>query len=95
MGGMETCSQHVRNVITERIICIYIYSENQQKPLPVQDHMFQTLVLPQQRAKARGEPVAGGIFALSAIWKRVLRSCGQEGLFGLLDQGYNYIISIY
>ena len=27
--------------------------------------MFQTLVLPQQRAKARGEPVAGGIFALS------------------------------
>ena len=25
MGGMETCSQHVRNVITERIICIYIY----------------------------------------------------------------------
>ena len=60
-------------------IYIYIYSENQQKPLPVQDHMFLTLVLPQQRAKAQGEPEAGGIFALSAIVEKVLRSCGLEG----------------
>ena len=64
---------------------IYIYniSENQQKPLPVQDHMFQTLVLPQQRAKARGEPVAGGIFALSAIL--------EKGA-ALLWSGGNYLV---
>ena len=70
---------------------IYIYSENQQKPLPVQDHMFLTLVLPQQRAKAQGEPEAGGIFALSAIVEKVLRSCGLEGTIWFRRSGIDNI----
>jgi len=56
--------------------------------------MFQTLVLPQQRAKAQGEPEAGGIFALSAIVEKVLRSCGQEGTIWFRRSGI-YNISIF